>query len=81
MTKKETTLYTHDVLDEFLDPCADILPFFRSYEQIDGLDVRAGSQELLDEHLADPRRHDQESFVCLGRQGVDRERWVVVHHP
>lgn len=44
------------MLDEFLDPGADILSLFRPNEHVDGLDVRAGSEQLLDEHFAEESR-------------------------
>lgn len=42
---------TYDMFVEILKAGADILAFFGSYEQINGFDIRAGSQKFLHQHF------------------------------
>lgn len=50
--KKET----YNVLVEILNTCSDILSLLGSYEQVNGFQIRTGSQELLDQHFAQEAR-------------------------
>lgn len=41
------SLVAHRILRQFLQSCRDLLPLFRSYQQIDVFDVRTASQEFF----------------------------------
>lgn len=47
---------TYDMFVEILKAGADILAFFGSYEQINGFDIRAGSQKFLHQHFTQKSR-------------------------
>ena len=44
------------MLTEVLQSCANILAFLGSYEQVNGLNVRTGSEQFLYQHFAEESR-------------------------